>query len=182
MDVVVEGRRILDTSTGEVITEFGDRNSRPSLPEAVKIFDRTSIGARSHRPRAADLPADYHGLEPYWCPHSLGDLWLCIRCNMGMERTDGVQIKRATEAQKRGAESRPDISWHYVSPSVWLGRSPQGHDFALERGRIARIYSLRQREEALALVAEYGLTAASRKAGIPRTTLKNLQTRKAVAA
>jgi hypothetical protein len=178
--IVVEDRKAIDTSTGEVIAEFDPRNSRPSLPEVRKNVCRTIIGGRT--PQASDLPADYHqGPEPYWCPHS-DDFWICRHCNYGIERTDGRRIKVATKAQRRAAQNRPDIDWHYVSPMIWFGRCPEGHDYALERGRVGRVYSLKQRQDALVLIVEYGLSAASRKTGIPRTTLKNWYTRGAQAA
>ena len=93
-----------------------------------------------------------------------------------------MKVRVATEAQRRAVRDRPDIDWHYTSPLIWFGRSPEGHDYALERGRITRVYSLRERQEALAVVSDYGLSAASRKTGIPRTTLKNWHTREVVAA
>lgn len=184
MNIVREGRRYLETSTGEITCDLDrlglkpeDRNLRPSKAEARKKLQDSMFAGRL--PVANPLPADYHcGPWPSWCPHT-GDTWTCKRCNYGVERADGKKIPVASEAQRRAAEERSDVDWHYFGSTHWFGRDAEGRDYEMDinTGKVERIYSVRDKRDALELIAEYGLSAASRKTSIPRTTLKNWHTR-----
>ena len=85
----------------------------------------------------------------------------------------------ATEAQRQAAQPREDISWYFTGSLVWMGRDAEGRDYQMDvkTGKIERAYSANEKREALQLIAEYGLSAVSRKTGIPRTTLKNWHVR-----
>jgi hypothetical protein len=179
MTLTTVGRRDVETTTGEILCDLDrlglqpeDRNRRKTPAEAREALRGSVFAGR--RPVLEDLPADYHGLKPYWCPHT-GDMWTCARCNFGLT---GKQVPRATEAQRRAA-TRDDIAWHYRGALIWAGRDAEGDDYTrdVRSGKVERAYSLNQRREAMKLAEDYGLSAASRKTGIPRTTLKNWRAR-----
>lgn len=174
-DIVILDRRVISTITGEIICDCGPRNPDPATAQesAREALRGTVLGDGG--PITRDLPASYHEFEPYWCPHSAGDMWACKNCNYGLERTDGRPVRVATEAQRRAMRSRSDIDWYYTgSPVLWFGLDTEGRDWIMERnGKIARAYSQRQRQDAVKLAGEFGISAAARKTGIPRSTLKN---------
>jgi hypothetical protein len=72
-----------------------------------------------------------------------------------------------------------DVSWHYQGDLIWAGLDVEGRDVIkdVKTGKIERAYSRAEKVDALQLAEEYGLSAASRKTGIPRTTLNNWRAR-----
>ena len=67
-----------------------------------------------------------------------------------------------------------EIIWHYRGDSGYLyGTYPDGHYVEMSpRGKLKRIYSLRQIDDALHDIDVYGVPAASRKHNIPQGTLR----------
>jgi hypothetical protein len=167
--------RYVDTVTGEIVCELTDaedfasraRSERPSESEAAKILG--SISSFRGKPVLKPLPADYHGREDYWCPHTAADMMACARCNYGFENADGSKPPVAPPAVN------VDVEWHYRGKLVWMGRDAEGHDYEKDArtGNVTRVYSANDKRDAVALAAEHGVTAAARKTGIPWSTLKN---------
>jgi hypothetical protein len=181
--VVQIGNRLVDTATGEVVDElasfepFGGRTRdyRPSESEAKKILGNSS--PLQGTPVLKSLAPDYHGRNDYWCPHVASDMWTCKRCNYGLERLDGVTVPVASPQ----VPVSEDIVWHFKGKHVYMGTDPEGRDFEkdVKTGSVTRVYSINDRREAVALADEYGLSAAARKTGIPRSTLQNWKRRPA---
>jgi hypothetical protein len=71
--------------------------------------------------------------------------------------------------------AQDQITWHYKGTGHRLGRTAEGADVRqdVETGKIERIYSLRQRDDALKLAAECGQSEAARRLGIPRATVQS---------
>jgi hypothetical protein len=67
------------------------------------------------------------------------------------------------------------IIWHYKGAGHRLGRTVEGADVRQDvgSGKIERIYSLRQRDDAVKLAAECGQAEAARRMGIPRRTIQS---------
>lgn len=173
------GDLMVDTDTGEALATARPRDSRPSFSEAREALALSILGKR--KPVLRSLTTGYHGnpFDAYWCPHT-GDIWICGRCNEGFERSDGKPVAVATPEQVRRAVTfADDISWHFRGEVIWAGRDTEGADWErdVKTGKTVRVYSARQRSEAMRLAAEYGLSAASRKTGIPRSTLNNWKAR-----
>jgi hypothetical protein len=179
------GDRLINMETGEFVARTADtsslnghcsrpRNQRPSETEAQKVL--RAMSQFTGRPVLKSLPVGYHGNpdDPYWCPHAAGDIWQCADCNYGFERQDGSKVPVATPQQ-----IRDDISWYFTGRLIWMGTDTEGHVLVkdVKTGKIRRAYSPNEKRKALELVAEYGLSAASRKTGIPRTTLNNWHVR-----
>jgi hypothetical protein len=156
------GRKLVDIETGEIIGRW------------ARTLIAGSLGYFKGFPVVNPLSVTYHRHEDYWCPHS-GDLWTCGHCNYGLERQDGKMVKVATREQIQA-----DIEWHYVGDIVAMGRDIEGRDYEkdMKNGKVERVYSETEKTEALVVADEYGLSAASRKTGIPRTTLNNWNARR----
>jgi hypothetical protein len=67
-----------------------------------------------------------------------------------------------------------EATYHYTAARHSFGVTVNGWDVRRDdiTGKVTRIHSLNEKRDALALVSEYGLSAASRKTGISRNTLK----------
>jgi hypothetical protein len=64
-------------------------------------------------------------------------------------------------------------TWHYEGTFHLYGRDHNGNDVAYDfrDGKVRRIYSLRQRREAVEYARKSGASEAARKLGIPRKTI-----------
>lgn len=163
-----EGRHIADRRTGEILV--------PDIPGRNESRGRQHLGIfDGFHPQAEALSARHHMRAPYWCPHVATDLWACDRCNFGLQRQDGTQVPVAAPPRIREDE----IVWHFRGAVICAGLDSEGHDVVkdVRTGKIERAYSASEKRDALALVSEYGLSATSRKTGVPRTTLDNWKRR-----
>lgn len=72
------------------------------------------------------------------------------------------------------AEVRIMVDWHYHGASGWsYGRDQAGHNYEMSpEGRMARIYSMNERAEAVAYAGRFGDTKAARKFDVPRRTIR----------
>jgi len=67
-----------------------------------------------------------------------------------------------------------EVDYYYHGNGLSVGTTREGYTVARhESGKIERIYSVRERQEAVSVAGEIGLTAASLKLDIPRNSIKS---------
>jgi hypothetical protein len=174
------GNRVINLETAELAGESAEVKRLTVKYRAERTSPRNVLAAYSpafaSEPTGRELPPDdYVGPWRYWCPHEdHHDMWRCNRCNYGIE------MPAYEQDTITGGQTVDDVSYYFRANSGRsYGITTDGHDVRRDdaTGRISRMYSMTQKRDAVEVVREYGLSAASRKLDIPRPTLKSWATR-----
>jgi len=90
---------------------------------------------------------------------------------------DGINV--VTIPEGKAAVIALAVDWYYHGASGWsYGRDESGHNYEQSPGgKLKRIYSLNQRNEAVAYARRYGAAKAGRKYDVPAKTIRSWMNR-----